>query len=74
PLANKLPPETASEDGFKNSSELLQMSVMQFETYRELALKSLKRATVTGERPPAVTYSISMQEEMDRATGSGNES
>ena len=74
PLANKLPPESTSEDGFKNSSELLQMSVMQFETYRELALKSLKRATVTGERPPAVTYSISMQEEMDRATGSGNES
>ena len=55
-LANKLPPETASEDGFKNSSELLQMSVMQFETYRELGRKALKRATVSGERPQAVTY------------------
>jgi mono/diheme cytochrome c family protein len=51
-LANKLPPETASEDGFRNSSELLQMSVMQFETYRELGLKALKRATVSGERRP----------------------
>ena len=74
PLANKLPPETASEDGFKNSSELLQMSVMQFETYREIALKSLRRAIVTGNRPQPVRYIISMQAEMDRATGPGNES
>ncbi|MFN9371259.1 MAG: DUF1592 domain-containing protein [Planctomycetaceae bacterium] len=73
-LANKLPPESTSEEGFKNSSELLQMSVMQFETYRELALKALKRATVTGARPAAVTYIVSMPEEMERASGSGNES
>ena len=71
-LANKLPPETTSDDGFKNSSELLQMSAMQFETYREIGLKALKRATVSGERPPAVTYIISMQEEMDK-TASGKE-
>jgi mono/diheme cytochrome c family protein len=63
-LANKLPPETASEDGFKNSSGLLQMSAMQFETYREIGLKALKRATVSGERPQPVTYIVSMQEEM----------
>jgi mono/diheme cytochrome c family protein len=66
-LANRLPPETASEDGFKNSSEMLQMSAMQFETYREIALKALKRATVIGERPKPVTYVISMQEEMEKA-------
>ena len=66
-LPNKLPPETASEDGFKNSSDLLQMSAMQFETYREIGLKALKRAAVSGERPQAVTYVISMQEEMDKA-------
>ena len=66
-LANQLPTETASEDGFKNSSELLQMSVMQFETYREIGLKALKRATVSGERPPAVTYIIAMQDEMNTA-------
>lgn len=70
-LAKKLPPETASEDGFKNSSELLQMSAMQFETYREIGLKALKRATVRGERPKAVTYIISMQEEMNKVA-SGN--
>ena len=67
-LANKLPPETPSEDGFKNSSELLQMSVMQFETYRELGLNALKRATVLGDRPPAVTYIISTQDELNKAT------
>ncbi len=66
-LANKLPPEAASEDGFKNSSELLQMSAMQFETYREIGLKALQRATVSGERPQAVTYIISMHEEFAKA-------
>ena len=66
-LAKNLPPETVSEDGFKNSSELLQMSAMQFETYRENGLNALKRATVSGERPKPVTYIISMQEELDRA-------
>lgn len=66
-FADKLPPETASEDGFKNSSELLQMSAMQFETYREIGLNALKRATVSGERPKAVTYIVSMQNEMAKA-------
>jgi len=67
PIANSLPPETASEDGFKNSSDLLQMSAMQFEAYRELGLKALQRVTVSGERPPAVTYLISMPEVMEKA-------
>lgn len=66
-IPSKLPPETASEDGFKNSSELLQMSASQFETYREIGLKALKRATVSGERPQPVTYIISMPEEMQKA-------
>ncbi len=63
-IANGLPPETASDDGFKNSSDLLQMSAMQFEAYRELGLKALERVTVRGERPQPVTYIISMHEEM----------
>lgn len=66
-FANRLPPEAVSDDGFKNSSELLQMSAMQFGLYRELGLAALKRATVGGERPDAVTYVISMQDEMNRA-------
>lgn len=61
-LVGSLPPETASEDGFKNSSEMLQMSATQFETYREIALQAIRRVTVIGERPQPVTYIISMQE------------
>jgi len=73
-LANTLPPETASEDGFKNSSELLQMSVMQFESYREIGLKALKRATVSGERPQPVTYIIVMHEELGKAAANDDAS
>ena len=69
PIANSLPPEAASEDGFKNSSALLQMSPMQFEAYRELGLKALQRVTVSGDRPPAVTYLISMKEVMEKMAG-----
>ena len=64
-----LPPENFSEDGFKNSSELLQISAMQFETYREIALSALKKATVSGEQPAVVTYQIPMMEAMDKAAG-----
>ncbi|MCA9154769.1 MAG: DUF1592 domain-containing protein [Planctomycetales bacterium] len=71
-LANKLPPETASDDGFQNSSELLQMSAMQFETYREIGLQALRRATVIGERPTPVTYLITMREELERAAAGKN--
>jgi len=71
-LANKLPPESKTEDGFKNSSELLQISATQFETYREIALKALKRATISGPRPKAVTYIVSMQQELDKALSAKN--
>ncbi|MFP6765052.1 MAG: DUF1592 domain-containing protein, partial [Planctomycetaceae bacterium] len=71
-LANQLPPEATSEDGFRNRSELLQMSAMQLETCREIGLKALQRATVSGERPQAVTYLISMQAEMKRAVSGKN--
>ncbi len=67
PVPDNLPPETASEDGFKNNSELLQMSASQFDRYREIGLKALRRATVSGERPEAVTYILSMPEEMKKA-------
>jgi hypothetical protein len=66
-FASKLPPETASEDGFKNRSDLLQMSAMQFQSYREIGLNALKRAVVIGERPKPVTYIIPMKEQMDKA-------
>lgn len=65
-MGKTLPPETVSDDGFKNSSELLQMSPMQFRTYRKIGLKALRRATVIGERPKPVTYVVSMKEEFEK--------
>ncbi len=63
-----LPPENTSEDGFKNSSKYLQMSAAQLETYREIAIEALQKATVEGDRPKPVTWQIPMQEAMDKAT------
>jgi hypothetical protein len=59
-FANDLPPEGNSDDGFQNSSEMLHVSVGQLETYRRLARKALKRATVVGERPPVLYWGVSM--------------
>ncbi len=67
-FATRLPPETESQDGFKNSSALLQMSTMQFETYREIGLAALKRATVGSQAPQPVTYDISMPAAMAQAS------
>ncbi len=61
-FAKNLPPESVSEDGFKNSSELLQMSAMQLQKYCEISLKALKQATVLGERPKPLVYKIPMTE------------
>lgn len=72
PFEDRLPSETASEDGFKNSSELLQMSAMQFERYRTLGLAALRRAAVGRARPETVTYKIPMQEHFTKATAAAN--
>lgn len=61
-LSGSLPPETTSEEGFKNSSDLLQISGMQFEMYREIGLKALKHTTVVGERPKMVVYQLDGQD------------
>ncbi|SVD27806.1 uncharacterized protein METZ01_LOCUS380660, partial [marine metagenome] len=49
-FSRDLPPETSSEDGFKNSSEMLQMTAVQFGEYRGQARRALELATVRGER------------------------
>jgi hypothetical protein len=66
-FADKLPPETASEDGFQNRSDLLQISSMQFQTYRELGLNALKRAVVFGAQPKPVTYILPMAGQLEAA-------
>lgn len=60
-FAKDLPPESTSEDGFQNSSELLHMSAIQFATYRDLGLSALKKVTVQGNRPALIHWGISMQ-------------
>ena len=64
---NRLPQEVASEDGFKNSSALLQMSAMQFETHRDIGLDALHRAIVLGDRPEPVRYRISMLDQIGKS-------
>ena len=61
-LADDLPPETRTEDGFENNSEMLQMSVVQFQTYREIGRKALQKATVRGAQPAPIYYGISMED------------
>lgn len=65
-FAKDLPPEPHSDDGFQNSSELLHMSVGQLESYRQIALKALRRVTVRGERPPTIHWGVPMKEAADR--------
>ena len=60
-FSRDLPPETSSGDGFKNSSEMLQMTAVQFTEYRDQARRALELATVRGERPAPVYYGISMK-------------
>lgn len=69
-LVDRLPPETASEDGFKNSSELLQMSSMQFQTYRAIGLKALRRAIVVGEQPRPVKYVLPLEKLFEQTSAS----
>ena len=49
--AKNLPPETLSEDGFRNNGATLQMSDLQLEYYLESARKGLAKAIVSGSRP-----------------------
>ena len=53
-FSRDLPPEASSKDGFKNSSEMLQMTAVQFAQYRAQARRALELATVRGERPAPV--------------------
>lgn len=59
-FARDLPPEAHSADGFQNSSETLQMSVTQLETYRTLARRALQRATSIGPRPEVLHWGVTM--------------
>jgi hypothetical protein len=61
-FAKDLPPEAYSEDGFQNSSELLHMSVSQFETHYRLARSALSRAITYGDKPKTWYWGITMKD------------
>lgn len=61
-FATDLPRESALDNGFKNSSEVLQMTGSQYETYLDLNRKALNRATVRGERPEVLCWSVSAEQ------------
>jgi len=65
-FSRDLPPETSSEDGFKNSSEMLQMTVGQLMQYRTQARRAMELATVRGNQPKPVYYGISMRDFTER--------
>src|SRR6056297_1708796 len=65
-FASDLPPEAHSEEGFQNSSELLHLSVAQFETYHRIARNALRRATVMGDKPPTRYWNITMKDAAQR--------
>lgn len=64
-FSQNLPPETPSEDGFRNSSERLQMTSQQFSIYREIARQALQAATIPVNalktKPKPTYFSMTME-------------
>lgn len=65
-LADELPPDPVSHDGFENSAEVLQVSGVQFRAWHDAAERALDLAIVTGARPTVLQWSVSMQKLADR--------
>jgi len=65
-FASDLPPEAHSDEGFQNSSDLLHLSVSQFETYHQIARTALRRATAIGDKPPTRYWGIAMKDAAER--------
>lgn len=60
-FADDLPPDPITHDGFENSSEMLQMTGKQFGEYLQLNRMALYQATVSGERPQPLHWSVSIE-------------
>ena len=65
-FAGDLPIETTAEGAFENNAQTLSMSVKQLETYHQLAVSALQRATVRGEQPPVLHWSIAMKTAIEK--------
>ncbi|MGJ8672387.1 DUF1592 domain-containing protein [Rubritalea sp.] len=59
-FSKNFPPETISEDGFRNSSERMQMTSQQFSMYREVARYALNAAVYRDEEAQPVYFSMTM--------------
>tara|TARA_R110002096_G_scaffold28236_11_gene85744 strand:- start:448 stop:2838 length:2391 start_codon:yes stop_codon:yes gene_type:complete len=70
---SSLPPESLSEDGFKNNGATLQMSAMQMEFYLAEARKALNKAIVTGEQPEVFRHVIEQSNAQVGSAVSGKE-
>lgn len=72
-FADDLPVESSEETAFENNAESLHMSVQQIETYHKLAIKALNRATVAGDQPQTLHWSIPLKAatEMERRLEEG---
>lgn len=60
-FADGLPPDPTSEDGFQNSSDALHLTSMQLRAYLESGRKALREATVLGEQPASLFWTIPMK-------------
>lgn len=60
-FASDLPPDPVSPDGFENTSETLQITGEQYAEYLKLNRYALNRATISGERPEVLHWSVSAQ-------------
>lgn len=61
-FSGDLPPEPVSEDGFQNSSEMLQMSTVQFGYFRELSRSALRKAMGPPQQPEMIYWRALMHE------------
>ncbi len=61
-FAKDLPPDAQSDESFQNSSDLLHMSVAQFETHHRLARAALTRIVTTGPQPKSVYWGVTMKD------------
>lgn len=65
-FSKDLPPEAQSEDGFVNRSDLLHVSVTQFEMYHRIAREALSRVIVNGDPPSSRHWLITADQLADR--------
>ena len=56
--ATDLPPESISEEGFKNNASSMQISPLQMEFYLNAARKAMNKAIVKGAQPKAMVHTV----------------